>query len=55
MAAAREHGQEEADAVAGITTISPGYDASYPWRQIGTSAETAQAGQSLCIHPDQAS
>ena len=37
-AAARERGQEEAVAVAGIITISPGHDASYPWRQIGTSA-----------------
>jgi hypothetical protein len=55
MAAARERGQEEADAAAGIITSSPGHDASYPRRQIGTSAETAQAGQSLCIHPDQAS
>lgn len=27
--------------MAGIITISPGHDASYPWRQIGTSAETA--------------
>ncbi len=43
-AAARERGQEEAEAVAGIITISPGHDASYPWRQIGTSAESAQAG-----------
>src|ERR1022692_2064605 len=37
-------------AVAGIITISPGHDASYPWRQIGTSAgpartEPAHAGQ----------
>ena len=32
--------------MAGIITVSPGYDASYPWRQIGTSAEPAQAGQS---------
>jgi hypothetical protein len=30
--------------VAGIITISPGHDASYPWRQIGTSAESVQAG-----------
>ena len=44
-AAARERGQEEAVAVAGIITISPGHDASYPWRQIGTSAGPAQAGQ----------
>ena len=43
-AAARERGQEEAVAVAGIITISPGHDASYPWRQIGTSASPAQAG-----------
>jgi hypothetical protein len=32
--------------VAGIITISPGHDASYPWRQIGTSAEPAHAGKS---------
>ena len=31
--------------MAGIITISPGHDASYPWRQIGTSAGPAQAGQ----------
>jgi flagellar biosynthesis GTPase FlhF len=31
--------------VAGIITISPGHDASYPWRQIGTSAEPAHAGK----------
>src|ERR1700692_2626021 len=31
--------------MAGIITISPGHDASYPWRQIGTSAEPAQAGR----------
>jgi hypothetical protein len=31
--------------LAGIITISPGHDASYPWRQIGTSAGPAQAGQ----------
>ncbi len=30
--------------LAGIITISPGHDASYPWRQIGTSAD-AQAGR----------
>src|ERR1039457_4581659 len=35
---------EERRAVAGIITISPGHDASYPWRQIGTSAGHAQAG-----------
>jgi hypothetical protein len=29
--------------MAGIITISPGHDASYPWRQIGTSAEPAQS------------
>jgi flagellar biosynthesis GTPase FlhF len=29
--------------VAGIITISPGHDASYPWRQIGTSAEPTHA------------
>jgi hypothetical protein len=28
--------------VAGIITISPGHDASYPWRQIGTAAEPGQ-------------
>jgi conjugative relaxase-like TrwC/TraI family protein len=31
--------------VAGIITISPGHDASYPWRQIGTSAQARQASQ----------
>jgi conjugative relaxase-like TrwC/TraI family protein len=31
--------------VAGIITISPGHDASYPWRQIGTAAEPAHAGK----------
>ena len=31
--------------MAGIITISPGHDASYPWRQIGTSAEPARASQ----------
>lgn len=31
--------------MAGIITISPGHDASYPWRQIGTSAEHAKTGQ----------
>jgi len=31
--------------VAGIITISPGHDASYPWRQIGTAAETNQPGR----------
>src|SRR6266516_2882388 len=29
--------------MAGIITISPGHDASYPWRQIGTSAMAEQA------------
>jgi hypothetical protein len=28
--------------VAGIITISPGHDASYPWRQIGTAAQPEQ-------------
>ena len=31
--------------MAGIITISPGHDASYPWRQIGTAAQAEQAGQ----------
>jgi hypothetical protein len=31
--------------VAGIFTISPGHDASYPWRQIGTSADAGRPGQ----------
>ncbi len=31
--------------MAGIITISPGHDASYPWRQIGTSAEPGHSGQ----------
>jgi conjugative relaxase-like TrwC/TraI family protein len=30
--------------MAGIITISPGHDASYPWRQIGTSPDAAQPG-----------
>ena len=29
--------------MAGILTISPGHDASYPWRQIGTSEESRGA------------
>ena len=28
--------------MAGIITIAPGHDASYPWRQIGTSAQPAE-------------
>jgi hypothetical protein len=31
--------------VAGIITISPGHDASYHWRQIGTAATPDQQGQ----------
>src|ERR1022692_1246919 len=31
--------------MAGIITISPGHDASYPWRQIGTSAEPGKPAQ----------
>ena len=31
--------------MAGIITISPGHDASYPWRQIGTEAGPARTGQ----------
>jgi len=31
--------------VAGIITISPGHDASYPWRQIGASTEADQPGR----------
>lgn len=31
--------------MAGIITVSPGHDASYPWRQIGTSAEVGRTGQ----------
>ncbi len=31
--------------MAGIITVSPGHDASYPWRQIGTSVAHAQAGR----------
>src|ERR1017187_7940162 len=41
-------------AVAGIITISPGHDASYPWRQIGTSAgpkQAAQAGAGYYLSP----
>jgi hypothetical protein len=40
--------------MAGIITISPGHDASYPWRQIGTSAEpekAAQAGADYYMSP----
>src|ERR1022692_1764885 len=29
--------------MAGIITLSPGHDASYPWRQIGTSAEPGKS------------
>ena len=32
--------------MAGIITISPGHDASYPWRQIGTAAEAGQPARS---------
>src|SRR5580658_7337450 len=32
-------------ALAAIITISPGHDASYPWRQVGTSAEPGHGGQ----------
>ena len=42
--------------MAGIITISPGHDASYPWRQIGTSAEsgkTAQAGVGYYLSPSE--
>ena len=31
--------------MAGIITISPGHDASYPWRQIGTTAQPGQAAK----------
>src|ERR1022692_14504 len=40
--------------MAGIITISPGHDASYPWRQIGTSAEpgkAAEAGAGYSLPP----
>jgi TrwC relaxase len=40
--------------MAGIITISPGHDASYPWRQIGTSAELgkpALAGAGYYLSP----
>src|ERR1022692_4585088 len=40
--------------MAGIITISPGHDASYPWRQIGTSAEPgkpAQVGAEYYLSP----
>jgi hypothetical protein len=40
--------------VAGIITISPSHDASYPWRQIGTSAEhgrTGEPGAGYCLSP----
>ena len=40
--------------MAGIITISPGHDASYPWRQIGTTAEagrTRQAGAGYYLSP----
>jgi hypothetical protein len=46
--------REEVMDVAGIITISPGHDASYPWRQIGTSAEyekAAHAGAAYYLSP----
>jgi hypothetical protein len=33
---------KEVSELAGIITISPGHDASYPWRQIGTSPDPAR-------------
>ena len=42
--------------MAGIITISPGHDASYPWRQIGTGAEhgrTAEAGAGYYLSPSE--
>jgi hypothetical protein len=33
--------------VAGIITISPGHDASYPWRQIGTMADVDQPARTV--------
>ena len=40
--------------MAGIITISPGHNASYPWRQIGTSTapdKTAQASAGYYLSP----
>ena len=40
--------------MAGIITIAPGHDASYPWRQIGTSdrsPESGRAGTSYYLAP----
>jgi TrwC relaxase/AAA domain len=36
--------------VAGIITISPGHDPSYPWRQIGTAVQAERAGQPGTIY-----
>ena len=41
----RPAARERRHLVAGIITIAPGHDASYPWRQIGTSDRAAEAGR----------
>ena len=49
----RWHG-ERRHRMAGIITIAPGHDASYPWRQIGTSdrsPEPGRAGTSYYLAP----
>jgi TrwC relaxase len=43
LAASGSQQARGSQALAAIITISPGHDASYPWRQIGTCAEPAQA------------
>jgi hypothetical protein len=42
---ARAPGPLTEESMAGIITISPGHDASYPWRQIGTAAQLEGVGQ----------
>lgn len=37
--------------MAGIITISPGHDASYPWRQIGTAAEPGHSPAGYYLSP----
>ena len=37
--------------MAGIITISPGHDASYPWRQIGTAAEPGKSPADYYLSP----
>ena len=50
----RSVARERRHLVAGIITIAPGHDASYPWRQIGTSdrsPEPGRAGTSYYLAP----